>query len=108
MIRLKKKPLAVEDEEQHFLHLAAENLDAAVRWLDVLEAGYRQILAHPDSGAPRAIIDRPDYRDVRLCVMGPPFQRWQIYYQYRATDQVVEIIRVLHSAQDQPDHLSTS
>jgi toxin ParE1/3/4 len=77
---------ADEDLIDIWTYFAADNLDAADRVLDAIEARWWQVAQHPYSGLRRDDIGP----GIRCLVAG------QYLILYRIADDGIEIIRVLH------------
>ncbi len=90
MPRVKKAVQAEKDIEELWLYIAADNMFAADRVLDDIEAQCHLIATQPGMGRPRPEL-APDVRSF-------PVGRYVIYYQ--TLPDGIEIIRVLHSARD--------
>jgi toxin ParE1/3/4 len=82
------RPQAEADIDSIALHIAADNPDAAARWVDQLYERCHKIADHPGIGVARS--------DVRPGLRMLPFGAYLILY--RALDEGVEIVRVLHGA----------
>lgn len=92
------KPRADADLEEIGAHIAAENLDAAMRFLDAAEETIASLGAHPKRGA-RVRSEHPLLQSIRWApVKG--FDAYMVFY--RAEDEQVLVIRVLHGARDLP------
>ena len=73
-----------------------------MRFYDAVEATYRQIRDHPKRW-PLYELDHPRLQELRKCSVAS-FRNYLIFYWIDA--DMVEIIRVLHGAQDIPSVLS--
>lgn len=92
MPRVKKAVQAEKDIEELWLYIAADNMLAADRVLDDIEAQCHLIATQPGMGRPRPELAlAPDMRSF-------PVGRYIIFYQ--TLPDGIEIIRVLHSARD--------
>ena len=92
MARLRISDDARHDLDGIWLGIAADNVEAADRLVDSVLAAYRRFTRHPYLGRVRLELRR----DLRSWAVG----NYVIFYT--ATDEWVEIIRVLHGAQDLP------
>ncbi len=89
-------PEALEDIDTIWLYIAQDNPEAADR---VVESAYRACVSlamHPQLGPVRRFSDR-DPPDIRFFVL-TDFPNYIIFY--RIVPDGVEIVRVLHGAQD--------
>jgi len=76
--------------------IAEDSLDAASRFATALDAAYRRLAFLPSIGAIREY-NNPSLAGMRMWPL-PEFPKYLIFY--RATDEELRIIRVLHGAQD--------
>lgn len=87
---------AVEDLDAHFLFIAQDRLEAAIRLHDAAHAAFQRLVELPEIGAPRS------YKDPRLAALRvwpiPGFPNYLIYYHH--TDDGIEVVRVLHAKRD--------
>lgn len=95
-------PLADADVDNAALFIARDSVEAAMRFYDAVEASYRQIRDHPKRW-PLYELDHPRLQELRKCFV-TGFRSYLIFYRIDA--DMVEIIRVLHGAQDIPSVLS--
>ena len=91
MPQVSRTPEAVDDLAAIVRYIAADNLDAAMRWLDEIEALFSLIATQPKMG------ERVRCRSSRE-VRRHGFGRYVIYY--RPLVEGAEIYRVLHGARD--------
>ena len=102
--RLQISPAAHNDVEGAAQYIQEYNPDAAERFVDAVEATYRDILSSPMRW-PLYPLSNPRLAGVRKRpVIG--FRKYQIFY--RVEKRTVGIIRVLHGARDIPSVLSDS
>jgi len=94
--RLALKPQADRDIDNHFEYIAKDNLEAAIRYYEAAFRAFAVLLVNPHIGPVREF-DNPKLRDVRIWLV-KGFEKYLILY--RATDELVEILRVLHAARD--------
>jgi toxin ParE1/3/4 len=90
------RPRADQDIDDYAAHIAQDNLDAALRFIDAVQVGFDQISAHPSMGAPRYahLIDGLRFWPI------PDFPNHLIFYFEQPS--YVDVIRVLHGAMDLP------
>lgn len=90
-----KKPRAKADLIDHYLFIGGDNLDAAERFLAAAEAAFEKLVGMPRMGR-RWLSD-----DVRLDGTRVwPMPGWKYLIFYRPVESGIDIIRVLHGAQD--------
>lgn len=89
-MRLLRTPAAERDLIDIWTYIAADNPDAADRLLDAIADRIEQLRKHPRMGRLR-----PDIAvDARFLPIG------NRVVLYRLTDEVIEIVRVVHGARD--------
>src|SRR5258705_1545122 len=94
--RLALKPQADRDINNHFEYIAKDNLEAAICFYEATFRAFDVLQTNPYIGPARAF-ENPQLTDFRIWpVKG--FDQYLIFY--RATDELVEILRVLHAARD--------
>jgi toxin ParE1/3/4 len=91
-----KRPQAKRDLMEHADYIAQNSMDASDRFLKATDKALRQIAEMPGIGASRDF-HNPELAGLRVWPV-PGFRRYLIFY--RATEDQIEIIRVLHSARD--------
>lgn len=72
-------------------YIARDNPDAADRVIGAMRDAVRLLAEHPGIGHPRADVSDPRYRF------------WRVYsylLAYRATDETLLVIRIVHGARD--------
>jgi toxin ParE1/3/4 len=94
--RIDIRPDAFEDMWDQYRFIAKDNPDAAVRFLEAADSTCEQLASMPSMGR------RPEFRhssnsDVRQWRVNG-FEKCLIFYEY--TDDVLTILRVLHSARN--------
>jgi toxin ParE1/3/4 len=90
-----KKPRAKTDLLEHYVYIGAENLDAAEQFLEATEAAFTRLAAMPRMGR------RWRSEDPRLDAMRVwPIPGWKYLIFYRPVERGIDVIRVLHGAQD--------
>lgn len=91
-----RRPEVDTDLERYWQHLAAHNVDAADRFLDAVEKGFRAIQLTPAIGRLRR------WKDKRLAGIRswrvPGYRNWLVFY--RETPASIDVIRVLHGMMD--------
>jgi toxin ParE1/3/4 len=85
-----RRPLAALDILDIWDHIADDNMAAADRWVDALDAAFSRLATQPMMGRARPEI-APDLRSF-------PFRRYVIYYVPLSNG--IDVVRVLHSARD--------
>lgn len=90
MPTVSRRPLAALDIFETWDHIAGENMTAADRWVDELDAAFSRLSTQPMMGRARPEI-APDLRSF-------PFRRYVIYYV--PLSDGIDVVRVLHSARD--------
>ena len=78
------------------VYIGADNTDAALRFLDAVEATLRLLVKNPELGLARRF-ERSDFAGLRsFPVKG--FDKHLVFY--RPTEHGIEVLRVLHGARD--------
>lgn len=91
-------PQAWQDALEIVAYIAADNPDAAARFVSALEATCAQLVALPGMGSARSF-RRKDLMDVRMLpVTG--FEQYLIFYT--VVGKRITVLRVLHAARDFP------
>jgi toxin ParE1/3/4 len=91
-------PQAWQDALDIVAYIAADNPEAAARFVPALEATCTQLAALPGMGSVRAV-RRKDLKGVRILpVTG--FKHYLIFYMAAGTS--MKVIRILHAARDFP------
>lgn len=96
MRSLLRSELAIRDLDEHAEYIAQDNLDAAIRFLEAAEETFRQIAEMPGMGSPQEH-KHPQLVGVRRWAV-MDFPKHLVFY--RARDDEVEILRVVHGARD--------
>ena len=92
------------DVDEIAARIAADNLDAALRFLNAVENAHQLLATWPRSGA-RRITRNPNLRGLRSY----PIRRFRDYLIfYLPLEDGVEIVRVIHGARDLPTVLRQS
>lgn len=95
------RPAAEQDLQRCAVHIAADNVEAAVGLVDAAEAEAERLAEHPFACEQLPVFD-PELRGIRRLVLSPPYQNYLLFYRADADARVVDIIRVLHGARDLP------
>ncbi len=96
MANLTKRPIVIQDLIAHATYISLDNLDAGDRFLYAAEATFQRIAEMPEIGRLSGFMN-PTLAQVRQYpVKG--FNKYIIFYQIQP--DTVEIIRVLHGAQN--------
>jgi toxin ParE1/3/4 len=95
-LRLALKPQADRDINTQFEYIAKDNLEAGIRFYEATFRTFEVLLSNPHIG-PARDFENPHLKNIRIWLV-KEFEKYLIFY--RATDEVVEILRVLHSARD--------
>ncbi len=90
MASIKRRSLALDDLEAIWHFIAEDNIDAADRWLDRIEAQLKLIGTTPYIGRPREEL-APGLRSFSI-------GRYVIFYLVMETG--IDIVRVLHTSLD--------
>lgn len=94
--RLALKPQADRDINNHFEYIANDNLEAAIRFYEAAFRAFDVLLTNPHIG-PARDFGNLQLKDIRIWLV-KGFEKYLIFY--RATDELVEILRVLHASRD--------
>ena len=96
MASLIKRPIVIQDLIEHATYISFDNLDAGDRFLYSAEDAFRQIAKFPEIGRLSGF-STPSLTGIRQYPI-KGFRRYIIFYQIYS--DMVEVIRVLHGAQD--------
>ena len=91
-------PEAWDDMRAVVAYIAADNLDAAERFVPALEETYAQLEALPGMGSVRHF-GRKDLQGVRIIPV-TDFEHYLLFYTALRTH--VKVLRILHAARDFP------
>ena len=94
--RLALKPQADRDIDIQFEYIAKDNLEAAVRFYEATFRAFDVLQTNPHIGPAREF-ENSQLKDIRVWFVRG-FEKYLIFY--RAADELVEILRVLHSSRD--------
>lgn len=90
MGRIIRSPEAQSDVDEIALHIARDNLDAALRWLDSVDECLKLLARHPGAGPARA--------ELAAGLRSFPLGNYLVLY--RAAKGGIEVVRVLHGARN--------
>lgn len=94
--KLSRHPKALADIEESAVYIGADNLDAALRFLNAVETTLQVLLDNPELGHTREF-KRPELAEIRsFNVRG--FDKHLVFY--RPSEKGIEVVRVLHGARD--------
>lgn len=96
MARIKRTPKAKQDLLEHVLYLAQDNPEVAERFIEATELAFEKLAQTPRMGAVQEFRS-PKLNGIRRWAV-PGFRNHLIFY--RPTKTGVEIVRVIHGAQD--------
>ncbi len=95
-LRVLRERLAQQDIEAHADYIARERPQSALAFVDAVERDLARLAEMPGLGSPRAF-QQTQLAGIRmLAVTG--FRNYLIFY--RVVDDVLQVLRVLHAAQD--------
>ena len=93
-----RRARAKQDIIELALHIASDNLNAAERFVDAVEAAFDFLAENPKEGSSREFINSR-LKGLRMWPIRN-FERYLIFY--RPAKDHIEIVRVFHSARDIP------
>jgi len=96
--RVRWLELAERDMLEHFEYLLTERPEAALRFVDAVEAALERLADMPLMGVSRPFA-KPGLEDIRMWPV-PDFERFLIFY--RPCADGVEAVRVLYGMRDIP------
>ena len=96
-----RRPKVYEDLAEISLRIAADDPQAALRFLDAAESTVRQLALSPALGRPRRF-QGEHLKDLRSWRING-FAKYLVFYREHA--EGLEIIRILHGARDLPQVL---
>jgi plasmid stabilization system protein ParE len=97
---VRRTPRAEAELLAHVERIAASNLDAALRFVDAVEAALALISELPEMGAPHETSETR-LRGIRKWVL-PRFSNYVLFYRFDG--EVVRLLHVFHGASDyEPD-----
>lgn len=91
-----RRRLAVDDIAGHSQHIAESNLDAAIRFLDAIEATVKLLCQFPEAGGavPTSHVDADGLRAKLVSGFG------NYVVLYFVTDETIDIARVIRGGQE--------
>jgi toxin ParE1/3/4 len=92
-----QKPRVAFDLHGHFDHIAQDKIEPALRFLDVAEESFERLADMPGMGRVWQS-DKPELSAVRIYPMPNPYRSYLILY--REIDGGIDVLAVLHGAQD--------
>jgi toxin ParE1/3/4 len=92
------RPLADSETGYHADYIARDNPDAALRFLDAVQAIYDIIGEHPGIGSTR-YAHLPMLANLRVWPVSG-FEKYLVFYIERS--DYVDVLRILHAARDIP------
>ena len=95
-LRVFATPRAQDDIDEHAIHIAGDNLDAGLRFLDAIDHARSELAHLPEIGSARRF-DPPALSGLRVWPV-PRFENWLIFC--RIDEQALTVVRVLHGARD--------
>ena len=100
------RPLAERDLIDCAAHIAQDNTDAAVRFIDAVEETVTSLAESPMLGT-ATHFSHPDLAGIRRRVVNG-FKRYLIFYRLESATQTVELVRILRGERDLPEALVES
>lgn len=94
--------LAELDLEGHVDYLARQSQSVALRFIDAADHAYERLRESPEIGGVWNF-ENPRLAGIRVWPI-PGFRNYLIFY--RVTDETVQVLRILHGAQDLENILS--
>ncbi|MBE9141077.1 type II toxin-antitoxin system RelE/ParE family toxin [Nodosilinea sp. LEGE 07088] len=96
MANLVKRPIVIQDLIAHATYISLDNLDASDRFLHAAEATFQRIAELPNIGRLSGFSNLAIAQIRQYPIKG--FNKYIIFYQIHP--ETVEVIRVLHGAQN--------
>ena len=96
-----RKPQAKLDLLQHFIYIGQHNLDAAERFLMVVEETFEKLAAMSGMGVKREF-RKPELAGIRSWVV-TGFKNYSIFY--KEIHGGIEVLRVLHGTREDVDRV---
>jgi toxin ParE1/3/4 len=97
------RPAAERDLISGAAHIAEDNIDAALRFIDAVEDTVASLAENPMLGTLTAFA-HPELADLRRRLVNG-FKRYLIFYRNESATQTVEVIRILPGERDLPSLL---
>jgi len=97
------RPRVADDISACTAYIAAESVEAAIRWLDCIDLGCKQLQSHPFLGqlVTSSVAELASFRTWQV----PKYENYLIVYT--VSDACVEVIRILHTSRDLPKLLDS-
>ena len=97
------RPLAERDFTECTAHIAQDNTDAALRFVDAVEETVASLAENPMLSTATHFA-HPDLAGIRRRVVNG-FKRYLIFYRNESATQTVELVRILPGERDLPEAL---
>lgn len=97
------RPLAERDFTECAAHIAQDNTDAALRFVDAVEATVASLAENPMLSTATHFA-HPDLAGIRRRVVNG-FKRYLIFYRNDSATRTVELVRILPGERDLPQAL---
>lgn len=94
--KLLKRPQAERDIEEAFVFIAEADFDSGLDFLHAVEQSFEMLTENPFIGSERKF-DAPELRRARMWRV-KSYEKYLIFYLVH--DDIVEILRLIHSARD--------
>lgn len=91
-------PQANQDLEKHFEYIAAQDMDAALRFFDAVRETFSQLAKNPNIGRVYEI-PNPRLQGLRKWQV-KRFDKYLVFYQH--SESILEVIRLIHGSRDIP------
>jgi toxin ParE1/3/4 len=94
--RISLSRAADQDLDGHFLFIAQDSIETAVRFYEAAQAAFQRLVELPEIGSSRAFLD-PYLTAIRMWPI-PEFPNHLIFYS--PTADGIDVVRVLHAKRD--------
>ena len=101
---LRSRPAAKDDLQHYAADIATDDVDAALRFIDTVELALARLAEHPRMGT-AVRLEHPELQGLRRLVLPAPFRNYLVFYRAFATEESVEVIRIIHATRDLPRQL---
>ena len=95
------RPAAEQDLTTCAAHIAADNIEAALRFIDEVEVTVNSLADSPLLGTEMSFA-HPDLAGLRRRVVSQRFRNYLLFYRAITPTRTVELIRILHGARELP------
>ena len=95
-IPVRLRVVAEKDVAAHAEYIQGNSLEAALRFLDAVDAAFSMLSKTPEMGG-MCRFAKPHYAGMRVWPV-PSFRKYLIFY--RVIPEEIEVIRVLHGTRD--------